>query len=146
MQNETEFRQQISLVANKLQLDEFVIEKDYFVTKVIGVINSINDDNYDLIFQGGTSLAKAYRIIERMSEDCDYRIRFKGSDKISKEKSRKTLRQFRRMLVEKLTDKGFTIPKDEIGVRNEGRFMNIKVHYDSMYPISQGIKPFIALE
>jgi len=142
-----EIKQQIRLVANQLDLNEFVVEKDLYVTKAISLVSKISHEFYDLIFQGGTSLAKAHRIIERMSEDCDFRIRFKNSNKtLSKEFKRKALREFRHELVGALKKNGFVINDSEIRVRNEGQFMGIRAHYPSFYPTTEGIKPFLALE
>ncbi len=88
-----EMEEQIQDVSKLLKLNEYVIEKDLYVTQAISIVSAISHDLYDLIFQGGTSLAKAHRIIERMSEDCDFRIRFKNPEKkISKELKRKGLR------------------------------------------------------
>lgn len=89
-------------VAELLKIDESVAEKDFYVTQVIAIVSTVKHDLYDLIFQGGTSLAKAHRIIERMSEDCDFRVRFKNPGlKLSKESKRKALRQFRHDIIER---------------------------------------------
>jgi len=54
---------------------------------------------YELIFQGGTALSKAYSVTERMSEDCDFRICFKKTDKPpTSNQERKTLRQLHKMI------------------------------------------------
>ena len=82
MQNNRNFHEQIIAVNEITGLSQFVIEKDLFVTKAIALVCGISNDIYDLVFQGGTSLAKAHRIIERMSEDCDFRIRLKQPEKI----------------------------------------------------------------
>ncbi len=140
-------REQINAVNQLTGLSRFVIEKDLYVTQAISIVSNISHELYDLVFQGGTSLAKAHRIIERMSEDCDFRVRFKDTTaKHSKEFKRKALRQFRHELVHALSQNGFRINDDAINVRNEGQFMGIRANYPSMYPVTDGIKPFIALE
>jgi len=147
LSDEQQIKQQIRLVADELDLDDFVIEKDLYVTQAISIVSQISHELYDLVFQGGTSLAKAHRIIERMSEDCDFRIRFKDpKGKLSKEFKRKALRQFRYELVDALKKNGFTLDDDAVRVRNEGQFMGIRANYPSLYPMTEGIKPFLALE
>jgi len=147
LSDKQQIKQQIRLVADELNLDDFVIEKDLYVTQAISIVSQISHELYDLVFQGGTSLAKAHRIIERMSEDCDFRIRFKDpEEKLSKEFKRKALRQFRHELVKALKANGFTISDSDISVRNEGQFMGIRANYPSLYPLTEGIKPFLALE
>lgn len=138
---------QIRDTSHTLGVPEFVIEKGFYVTKAISIVSKISHEHYDLIFQGGTALAKAHRIIERMSEDCDFRARFKDQGKIlSKEYRRKILRQFRHELIEKLRDSGFVIDKENVRVRNEGKFMAIRANYPSSFSAVKTIKPFIALE
>jgi len=147
MQDSHEIREQIDAVNQLTGLTRFVIEKDLYVTQAISIVSNISHEFYDLVFQGGTSLAKAHRIIERMSEDCDFRIRFKDPEgKLSKEFKRKALRNFRHELVDVLKKNGFTIDDDAVRVRNEGQFMGIRANYPSIYRIPESIKPFLALE
>lgn len=48
---------------------EAIIEKDYFVTEALRMINQSSGDK--VIFKGGTSLLKGWNIIQRFSEDVD---------------------------------------------------------------------------
>lgn len=147
MQDSNETLEQISAVNKLTGLSPFVLEKDIYLTQVISTVSDIAHDHYDLVFQGGTSLSKAHRIIERMSEDCDFRMRFKSSEKnVSREFKRKALRKFRHELVGALRRTGFGIDDSEVRVRNEGQFMAFRVNYPSIYPATDGIKPFLALE
>ena len=48
------------------------VEKDFWVTEVLrGVVASATKAQVVVVFKGGTSLSKAYRLIERFSEDVD---------------------------------------------------------------------------
>lgn len=48
------------------------VEKDFWVTEVLRSIASYGEQhNVDVIFKGGTSLSKAFRLIQRFSEDVD---------------------------------------------------------------------------
>lgn len=138
---------QINVVAAELGLNPAVIEKDLYLTHAISIINQVEHKNFDLIFQGGTSLAKAYRIIQRMSEDADFRIRFKDSEELlSHEAKRKALRDFRHQLVSELQSQGYLIDEPDIQVRNEGQFMSLRVQYPSVFATVVGIKPYLSLE
>lgn len=48
---------------------EAVIEKDYFVTETLRIINHTSGNK--IIFKGGTSLSKGWNLIQRFSEDID---------------------------------------------------------------------------
>ena len=50
-------------------LREAIIEKDYYVTEALRIIE--NTVASKVIFKGGTSLSKGWNLIERFSEDID---------------------------------------------------------------------------
>lgn len=60
----------IDQVSAKTGLPSFAIEKDFWVTQCLNAIFNLEVSS-DLIFKGGTSLSKAWSIIERFSEDID---------------------------------------------------------------------------
>jgi len=77
------FKELIDATALNLNLPYLYIEKDYWVTYILK--NLSNSDYLDIaIFKGGTSLSKAYKIIERFSEDIDLAVISdnKGSNQI----------------------------------------------------------------
>ncbi len=67
-ENRELFRDAILLVSQKLEVSEDIIEKDYYVTLILKKLSSIE---YPVVFKGGTSLSKAFQIIDRFSEDID---------------------------------------------------------------------------
>jgi predicted nucleotidyltransferase component of viral defense system len=147
MLNNDETRHYIRVLSDKLSLEEFVIEKDLYVTKAIAVVTQVQHPYFELIFQGGTALAKAHRIIERMSEDCDFRIRYKVPEKpLSKAQKRKALREFRHEIIAVLRANDFKFEDETIRVRNLGQFMSIRANYPSIFPHVETMKPYLALE
>src|SRR5271166_215084 len=46
-----------------------IIEKDYYVTEALRIIQQVAGDQ--IIFKGGTSLSKGWNLIQRFSEDVD---------------------------------------------------------------------------
>lgn len=57
--------------ADHLDVDPGAIEKDYWATEVLRAAIAPLDGVDYFVFKGGTSLSKAYGIIERFSEDVD---------------------------------------------------------------------------
>jgi hypothetical protein len=55
-------------------LPPFHLEKDFWVCWTLGVLFGHDGTRQHLTFRGGTSLSKAWRIIERFSEDIDLSI------------------------------------------------------------------------
>lgn len=67
------FNDLITLTSNDTGLIKAIIEKDYYVTLFLKKLSEIQPD---IIFKGGTSLSKCYKIINRFSEDIDLNVKF----------------------------------------------------------------------
>ncbi len=63
----------IEAVSLHHNLPAFAVEKDWWVVQVLSVLFKSSIGNY-LVFKGGTSLSKAWNLIERFSEDVDIAI------------------------------------------------------------------------
>lgn len=66
--NKELFNDIILATSNALKIIPAIIEKDYYVTLLLKEIIEMYPD---IIFKGGTSLSKCYKIINRFSEDID---------------------------------------------------------------------------
>lgn len=72
LHNEKELFEQIILrTSESMGIEAGIVEKDYFVTLFLKKIVSRQPD---IIFKGGTSLSKCYKLIKRFSEDIDLSI------------------------------------------------------------------------
>lgn len=49
-------------------IESSIIEKDYYVTRVINALSGVENEYFRLIFAGGTCLAKAHKIVKRMMQ------------------------------------------------------------------------------
>ena len=112
-----EFKELISIVANKINLPESAIERDYYI--VILLYNLSNSEYASqCVFKGGTSLSKCYPgSIERFSEDID--LTFLGMNKSDKfcEKNIKN--------IEKIITQNFNTRKinEERNARNKSMYV-----------------------
>src|SRR5215204_6588681 len=96
MLSSKDLRELISVVRQHINLTEPVIEKDYFVTQIIHALSGLENEYFRLVFAGGTCLAKAHKIVKRMSEDVDFKIQIKnGNENLSKSRLLKELKEFR---------------------------------------------------
>ena len=57
--------------AERMQVHEAIIEKDFWVSWVLNALFTSPQWRDKMIFKGGTSLSKAFHIIKRFSEDID---------------------------------------------------------------------------
>src|SRR5690606_14146904 len=81
-------------VENSIGLPAFVVEKDWWVCAILkAVFQSKYTDS--IIFKGGTSLSKAYNLIDRFSEDIDLIIdrHLLGFDQLESKSQIKKLRR-----------------------------------------------------
>lgn len=71
------FAEVIQATADHLSIPAVYVEKDYWVTYVL---KNLSRSQYkeQLIFKGGTSLSKAYKLIHRFSEDIDLAVHLPG--------------------------------------------------------------------
>ena len=82
------FKEIIALAAEHFGYEQSHVEKDYWVSKILRDI-SMSEYADKTYFKGGTSLSKAYGLIERFSEDLDLFV-FTG-DKGASKQAEKTL-------------------------------------------------------
>ena len=80
------FKELVEATAREMDMPPLYIEKDYWVTYIL---HNLSKSIYKevAIFKGGTSLSKAYKIIQRFSEDIDLAVVTKehtGSNQIKK--------------------------------------------------------------
>ncbi|MET4107669.1 nucleotidyl transferase AbiEii/AbiGii toxin family protein [Hymenobacter sp. UYP22] len=71
------FAEAILLAATEMELSQALIEKDYWVTWVLRNL-ATSPVAGEVVFKGGTALSKAYRLIDRFSEDVDLAVLLGG--------------------------------------------------------------------
>jgi hypothetical protein len=59
----------LEAAANRLGMNPAIVEKDYYVTEALRII--AERFGHLVLFKGGTSLSKGWKLIERFSEDID---------------------------------------------------------------------------
>lgn len=64
------FKQAVQITSQRIGLKEIYIEKDYWVTLALNIIFT-SPLKEMVVFKGGTALSKAFKSIERFSEDID---------------------------------------------------------------------------
>lgn len=67
------FAELVERTAQDIGLPQVYIEKDYWVTKALKNLSTFAQAER-VVFKGGTSLSKAYKLIQRFSEDIDLAV------------------------------------------------------------------------
>jgi len=125
------------------------VAKDFFVVQAIRVVAALDAAPFDLVFGGGTALARAHRIIRRMSEDVDFKIVPHAAAPVSRSGLRRQLDQLRKQVSAALQAAGFAFdPADKslAWARDEGRYAVWQLPYPSEGGAGEGLRPAIKVE
>jgi len=141
-----ELKELVLLTAERLRIQyPSIIEKDYYVTSAIHSLSGIENEFFRLIFAGGTCLAKAHRIVKRMSEDIDFKIQLKNKEEnFSKNRLLKELKKFRTQIMESLNLPNLTV--SDSAVRNEGQYLRAELTYPVLFTGNDTLRPHLLLE
>jgi len=69
--DKNERSQAFRIASERLGYPVYVIEKDFWVTYMLDTLFNRIKHNHKIMFKGGTSLSKCYKLIDRFSEDID---------------------------------------------------------------------------
>jgi predicted nucleotidyltransferase component of viral defense system len=135
----------IEEVAQIKGISEAFIEKDWFVTQVINVVSRIVFEDFRIVFTGGTSLSKAHGIIQRFSEDVDFRVIAPSVELLNKTQQSKILSTFKKEIVRSLR-LHFDIIDEQISANNGNKFVSIELNYPTYFTRADALRPHILLE
>lgn len=120
------FEQVILRVSEDTGIEASIIEKDYYVTLFL---QRIVAQQPNIIFKGGTSLSKCYKLINRFSEDIDLNI---DTETHPTEGQRKRLKE---AIVSIIDEFGFTLTNPD-KVRSRRDYNRYIVDYPTIFPTS----------
>lgn len=140
-------KKQFLEVSDALELgNPSITEKDYWVVSLLAMLESVESEYHQLVFSGGTALAKSNIKILRMSEDVDIKLiptqEFLDKGTGAKRKARKALVEH---LIAKLADHTYLNYSDKT-VRDSYRYVEIEIEYPQQYHQAPCLRPYIKLE
>lgn len=133
--NKEIFEQVILKVASETGIEPSIIEKDYYVTLFLKRIVELQPN---IIFKGGTSLSKCYKIINRFSEDIDLNI---DTQKKTTEGQRKKLKE---NIVSIIDEFGFALDNAD-NVRSRRNYNRYIVDFPTVFS-SNFLKEHLIIE
>ncbi len=162
--SESELRELFQATAFKMGIQPSIIEKDFWVCYLLDHLFNESQFKNDFVFKGGTSLSKAFHVIERFSEDIDlildwtkldyskmepWKDRSKNQqDKFNKELNAAAATYFKETLVPKLNEE----IEEKLGIVNSFQIddhdpMLIRFIYPVYFPdATQYLRSYIQLE
>jgi predicted nucleotidyltransferase component of viral defense system len=132
----------LAFIENRFKINPLFTEKDWYTQHILGVISKFESDDFQPVFSGGTSLSKGYQLIQRFSEDVDFRIiPLRGN----------LTRSFRSDYQDRLVEAVLASSPDlelfrEVYKRDRSRFLKFQVSYPSQFPLMDAVRPYIQIE
>ena len=133
--NKDVFEQVILKVSEETGIEASIIEKDYYVTIFLKDIVELQPE---IIFKGGTSLSKCYKLINRFSEDIDLNI---DTEAKPTESQRKNLKRNIVSIIDKFQ---FTLDNAD-NVKSRRDYNRYIIDYPTIFP-SDYLKEHLIVE
>lgn len=118
-----------------------LVEKDLHVVRAIAALAAIDAAPFALVFGGGTALARAHKLVRRMSEDVDFKIVPTPAAAVSRSGLHRQRSALRGRVTAALRDAGFAFdPRDpaQARSRDESSYTIYQLPYD---PVADGDGP-----
>ena len=136
-------RRLVEDIAGRLRSDPGLVEKDWHITRAVGVLAAFDHGAAVPAFGGGTSLSKGWGLIKRFSEDIDFKVATPAG--VSRNRAKKERSTYRERVLGALTEAGFVLAGPP-SKRDENRFFSADLFYPSMFDTGRGLRPHIRVE
>ena len=129
------FRQAVLFASEVLGIESGIVEKDYYVTMFLRALSAKLPT---LVFKGGTSLSKCYKLIQRFSEDIDLNLE---GEKRPSEGQRRHLKE---SIVSTIEEFGFAL-RDPDRVMSRRDYNRYVIDFPSAFDFA-ALKPVLIVE
>ena len=130
-------------IAAELGVAPAFVEKDWYSVQVLKTIAEYQSEAIETLFAGGTSLSKGHGLIQRFSEDLDFRCRYitPGSGNQNK-KVRSAYRSEMVGCIQAIDH----IDLDESKVAVASNYIKLPLSYPQQYDIHASLRPNLEIE
>ncbi len=126
-----------------------IVEKDHYIVELLRLLKPLAFDTHQLVFAGGTALAKSGIVLNRMSEDVDIKLvptaTFQTLSRTQRKNTRKEIVQAISSAITATNMFGFDDDYPKV-TRDEYRYNDIPVRYPQRVAQAPCLRPFIRLE
>jgi len=150
LHNRKDFPDLIRIIEGETNIVAGLIEKDYWIMHVLYGLKKLG---YDFELKGGTSLSKAYKIIDRFSEDIAIHIKPPAAMRVNenpnntKPNNVAARKAFYDWLAVNIKIDGIERTERDLNFDNDaGTSGGIRLFYHSYFPAIAGVKEGILLE
>lgn len=130
---------------------ERLVEKDWHVVRAMQAVLAVDAGPFELVFAGGTCLARAHRLVQRMSEDVDFKVVPKpgATAPSSKNQLRLALGDLRARITRSLQEAGLVFdPNDpnQLSSRDDNRYTVYNLAYTPEDQVGVQLRPTLQIE
>lgn len=137
-------RQLVEDVANRITPGgEGLIEKDWHVVRAIGVLAEVDHGDAQPVFSRGTSLSIGWGLINRFSEDVDFKVAMPEPGNPSRGRAHR--RAYRKKIIDALAATGFELVAEPFSGKESG-FFSADFAYPSEFAPAPGLRPHLRIE
>lgn len=133
----------VELVSSALGTRPGLVEKDWHVVRALGVLADIEQDGVVPVFSGGTSLSKGWGLIQRFSEDIDFRVAMQPGTSASQDRKRRSA--YRVQVLDALESAGYRL-EGKLLVGNNSHFFSAALAYRAQFNATPGLRSHIRIE
>ena len=124
-----------------------IVEKDYWATQLLKEISQLTPEGFQLVFSGGTCLAKAHQNTFRMSEDIDIKMIPNAATLAqSKNQQRQLRRNIHQLILNIISDSGIFKLVADPKKRNEGKYQQFLIEYPREHDTPDALRPHLQLD
>jgi len=134
-------RQQILDVATEIGVSPSLVQKDWYATQILKAISKYQNKDFKPVFSGGTCLSKGYDLIQRFSEDLDFKANLNNSNF-----NRSKLKELRIDFLEHIKNAENIEIIDKVYGADENRFFRVLFSYPQDFERNNALRPEIKLE
>lgn len=130
-------------IAAELGISPAFVEKDWYSVQVLKAIAGHKSNTVETLFAGGTSLSKGHGLIQRFSEDLDFRCRYIAPG--SGNHNKKTRSAYRSEMLGCLHATSH-IELDEAKVKTASNYIKFPLGYPRRHDVPTSLRPGLAIE
>lgn len=124
-----------------------IVEKDYWAIQLLSEVSKISINSHDLVFSGGTCLAKAHQNTYRMSEDLDIiMVPTEQFQCLTNNQQRKERRKIHSQILDLINSSCHFQLISDPEKRSEGQYQNFSIEYPRNTSSIGALRPHLLLE
>ncbi len=133
----------LGIIASDLGVDPSFVEKDWYAMRIIAALTTADELGIKLVFAGGTSLSKGFGLIQRFSEDLDFKVILPVP-----KPNRQQCSQYKKQILDVIRNSSpdWSLDEKEVKARNSNRQFSCNISYQQKFDQSIVLRPHVKLD